>query len=106
MGEIAKRVEQTLTFPHPKWEVDDPIDYPGRARASPSDAHHNIGASPVHVVAYRVCNDKRRGQIAWQADFQDEVEAVQTLCGDGAVEPYELEGLSGEWIVAAFGYGI
>lgn len=89
-----------------KWAQTDGANYPGRLDADyAGNDGHAINGAYVHVQAFRVTKSETGEQIAWQAEFQPEVAAIQTLCGGGYVEQTRLEGWPGEWILAAFSMG-
>lgn len=79
----------------------DEEDYPGRAWPSPP-LHFNVSGLPMHINAYRVGRDPDTGfQVAHDPAFAAEVTALQDICGD-VLQVTELDGLEGEWVIAAY----
>jgi hypothetical protein len=87
-------------------------DNPGRAYplTPPSDnpdfvedSEWTLGGNSVHVEAYEVV--AREGWwVARSRDYADEVEAIHTLAGGVKLEPMQLPGVSGLWLVALTPY--
>jgi len=92
-----------------KWAEDS--FYPGRATPVPPidrpDETFSVNGLPMHIEAYRVEADATGMQVAWtdpeegHPQFQDEVNALQTLC-DSSLQTTTLPGLEGDWVIAVF----
>mgnify|MGYP000722391447 CR=1 FL=1 len=87
------------------WRIEEP-DYPGRAYpARREDNYLRCHGWALHVCLLRVKDDENGCQVAWQSDFQEEVEALQTLCGDGRLESMTIDGLEGQWLLCITNHG-
>ena len=89
------------------WQLDD--EFHGRAWPIPQPSLAlplTMSDLSMHVNAWRVMVDpESECQVAYQSDFQEEVEALQTVCGDCSLQTVELDGLRGDWVIAAYPYG-